>query len=339
MDETSSTRWENTACPLCDAEAATRLWRAPDRLYRRPGEFQLVRCGRCRHVYLNPRPTPDSMAYFYPDDYGPHHLLESKITGKTSSEESPNERTPWYLSEIVRKIPGLRRSYYWLKDSQAEYLPNPCQTGGRALEIGCGDGAFLEQLRARGWEAQGIEPAEKPARVAQSRGFEIHVGTLQPNLFPAASFDAVFAWMVVEHLHDPRAVLCEVHRILKPSGCLAVSVPNFACWEPRVFGTYWYALQLPTHLHQFTPRTIRMLLEQSGFDRIRLIHQRNVFNILGSIGLWLERAVPRLELGRRMIQFTDYPTMWGELALAPCAKLLAWTRQAGRLTIIAKPSG
>lgn len=340
MEKTSYIRWENTNCPMCDAvDAATACLGAPDRLYGAPGEFQLVRCRRCGHVYLNPRPTRDSIGSFYPDHYGPHHLLESvrAATERETDDSKPAERSPWYLSRMARKVPGLRALYYWLRDSGSDIVPSLRPTGGRALEIGCADGRFLEYLRAQGWHAQGIEPAEKAALVARSRGFDVHSGTLEPDLFPAAHFDAVFAWMVIEHVHDPRQVLQEVRRILRDSGSLVMSVPNFACWERRVFRSWWYALGLPVHLHQFTPRTLRGILRSCGFDQVHIIHQRNMLNVVGSVGLWLRAVFPKVALGPRLVRFPDDPTMWGQLGLAPCAKLLAWIRQGGRLTVVAKP--
>lgn len=340
MAENSAVCWETADCPLCGAPDATAkpCLHGPDRLFEVPGTFQLVRCGCCGHVYVNPRPTPASIGIFYPEHYGPHHLLEPDPTPDNKNDTGrTKERSPWYLSPLARMIPGLRSLYYWLKDSRSEIIPPSGPAAGNALELGCADGRFLERLRTLGWNAQGIEPAEKPAQLARNRGFDVHQGTLESNLFPANHFDAVFAWMVIEHVHEPRQVLQEVCRILKDSGSLVFSVPNFACWERRFFRTYWYALGLPIHLQQFTPRTLRTLLHECGFDHVQIIHQRNLLNVVGSLGLWIRTVFPRLSLGSKLVHFTDSPTMWGQLALAPCAKILAWIRQGGRLTVVARP--
>ena len=53
----NSVAWETTACPLCGETRSTPILRASDLLYRVLGEFSLVRCDACRHVFLNPRPT------------------------------------------------------------------------------------------------------------------------------------------------------------------------------------------------------------------------------------------------------------------------------------------
>lgn len=329
-----SIEYEEVPCPLCGSADESPLLSGRDNLYGVPGEFRLVRCRQCRHVYLNPRPTSATIGLCYPPAYGPHQCDEEREDENKTAESDSG--SPWYLSSWVRRIPGLRSLYYWLADSKSEYIPQVDNSRKRALEIGCATGSFLMRLREEGWDATGVELAEAPAGEAARRGFDVHIGTLESAAFADASFDAVFAWQVVEHLPDPKQTLREIHRVLKPRGWFAFSVPNFACWERWVFGRCWHTLELPRHLHQFTPRTLRMMLSETGFDSVKIIHQRNVLNIILSLGIVLRRRFPDSTLGQRLIDFTDQPTMWWQLILAPLAKLLAVLRQGGRLTVIAR---
>lgn len=330
--------WEQVPCPLCGSPRWSSYLKGREWLFDLPGEFQLVRCRDCRHVFLNPRPTPESIHHYYPRAYGPYHLIEpSESTVETATRTpSADAHPPWYLSRGVRAIPGLRRLYYWLSETYAEVIPEVEGPSKRALELGCADGRFLMRLQQSGWEVQGVEFAEEPAQRALARGLPVHVGRLEPGLLPARSFDAVFAWMVIEHLHDPLATLREVRRIAKDTAWLVLSVPNFGCWEPKVFGRYWYSLELPRHLHHFTTRSLRRMLEQCGFRMVRVIHQRNLLNLVGSIGLWWRAWFPRSRLAARLIAYPDHPGFWSQLAMAPWAILLAWMRQGGRLTVIAR---
>src|SRR3546814_19345766 len=59
--------------------------------------------------------------------------------------------------------------------------------------------------------------------------------------------DLIVGWMVLEHLHQPLAVLRKLRRWIQPDGWLVLSVPDAGSLEFRVFGDRWYALQLPTH--------------------------------------------------------------------------------------------
>ncbi|GDY08279.1 hypothetical protein LBMAG52_17650 [Planctomycetia bacterium] len=332
----NSVAWETTACPLCGETRSTPILRASDLLYRVPGEFSLVRCDACRHVFLNPRPTRECIGNFYSADYGPFRGGEIANCELSGGREQRSVFDP-------RSWRWLRRLVLWWIDSRAAPIPACADTAKqRALELGCSHGAFLIQLRELGWECLGIEPAAEVASRAAERGFDVRVGPLEevvavdPQTFTPLSFDAVFAWMVIEHLHDPVATLRLVRELLKPGGTLSFSVPNFGCWERRAFGRFWYAMQLPTHLQHFTSGSLRRLLEINGFELLDLIHQRNVNNLVGSVGLWLRTKFPRWSVGERLIRWTDNPSALGLCLLAPIARLLAMMRQAGRLTVVVR---
>lgn len=347
---TELTSWESTGCPLCGDQRSRPVVIASDLLYGCPGEFTLTRCEACRHVFLNPRPTRECIGLFYPADYGP-------FRGELSSGRKPKADGRWPLSRFFdpRKWPWLKQILLWWIDSRAAPIPKleisdlksqisnqTSEIPPRALELGCSHGAFLQQLRERGWECVGIEPAAEVAGRAAERGFDVRVGSLEsvvasdPQTFAPSSFDAVFAWMVIEHLHDPVATLRLVRELLKPGGTLSFSVPNFGCWERRAFGRFWYALQLPTHLQHFTATSLRRMLEASGFELVELIPQRNVNNLVGSAGLWLRTKFPRWSLGERLIRWTDDPSALGLILLALPARIFAAAHQSGRLTVVAR---
>lgn len=347
MSESASSNavsWETTACPLCGNARSSAVFVASDLLYGSPGEFTVVRCDACRHVFLNPRPTRDCIGQFYPADYGPFRGALSVPRPLASDQCGP---LPNGRGTVLRSWRWLRRLVLWWIESRAAPIPEiqisnlKSQIPRRVLELGCSHGAFLQQLRDRGWECLGIEPAAKVARRAVEHGFDVRVGSLESvvstdaQTFAPKSFDAVFAWMVIEHLHDPVATLRLARELLNPGGTLSISVPNFGCWERHFFGRFWYALQLPTHLQHFTTASLRRLLEASGFELVQMIHQRNVNNLVGSLGLWLRTKFPRWSLGERLIRWTDNPSAIGLCLLAPLSRLLAMSRQSGRLTVVA----
>lgn len=298
-------------------------------LYGRQGLVRVVRCRGCGHYYQNPRPTRETIDVYYTGAYGPH----APATAPPAA--APAARTPWHLSRPVRAIPGLRALYHWLSDPYSE--PPPPGPPGRMLEIGSGQGRYLEAMQQQGWTVEGIEPAFEPGERCRARGLVVRTGRFEDFDLPPSSYDAVVMWMVVEHLHDPIRSLQAIRELLRPSGHLLFSVPNWGCWEPWAFGRHYYILNEPTHLHHFTPRTIRRLLAQSGFEVERLYHQHNAYNIVGSLGLWFADHPVSRHLGERMLAFCEAPSLFGRLALAPLAKLAAACRQGGRMTLVARP--
>jgi len=333
---------ETTPCPLCRADQPTTVLSGRDLLCGVAGEFHVVRCGECRHAYLNPRPDEATIGACYPSDYGPHKTtvaVAAEPTGQIDDamdnvEQCDKLPRPWYLSKWFRMIPGPKWLYYWLTDFRTQFVPEG--KPGRALDVGCAGGDFLMTLRDAGWQAEGVELMPEPAAVAKSRGFEVADGTLEAAAFPAKRFDAVFASMVLEHLHEPRETLAEIHRVLEADGWFVFTVPNFACWERWFFGSYWRGLELPRHLQHYSPVRLQQLLDEFGFDRVNIMHQRNLNNIIATLGLWLRERSWGRRLGQSLIGFTDNPTMWWQLILAIPAKILAFIRQGGRLTVVAR---
>lgn len=332
-------------CPLCDCDESVASVRTPDWTGFVPGEFQLVCCRNCRHVYLNPAPVDASLAACYPEDYGPHQrpLAAAAVPSapcRTTAESnlpSVEEARPWYLSPIVRALPGLRAYFHWATDTKSVWIPRGDGNGKQALELGCSSGWFLAQLRDRGWTPVGVDLVSAPLERAREAGFEVHHGTLESVSFDDGRFHAVFAWMVLEHVPRPRETLSQIARVLKPGGWFALSVPNRACWEPVVFGRHWRGYDLPRHLQHFTARRLENLLRDAGFDVIEVMHQPSSLYWTSSFGSWLRRAVPQWSLGERlMTDYESHPPLAFSLCLGPLARLNAALRQSGRITIVTR---
>lgn len=140
------------------------------------------------------------------------------------------------------------------------------EPGARILDVGCGTGALVTALSMRGYCAEGIDPW---ASVAGSTpdfpgppDSVLHEGQAESLPFPEASFDAVCAFDVLEHVDDV-ASLAEFRRILRPRGKLLVSVPAHRwLWSNRD--------TLAGHRRRYSRADLVRTVEQSGFkiDRV-----------------------------------------------------------------------
>lgn len=325
---------ETIPCPLCGSSEFDHVMTNRDWLCGVPGEYQFVECSSCTHVFLNPCPIDASLPACYPDDYGPHQQA-------TQSSDPDLDYKPWYARPPIRWIPGIRPLYHWLSRDDSQVIPVPDPQHNRALEVGTGRGDFLTKLRDANWSAQGIEPSPAAADIARSLGHSVETGTIESSNLPDHTFDAVFAWMVVEHVKSPPQFFERVSRFLTPGGKLYFSVPNYESLERRFFGKYWPAWDAPRHLHQFRPRILRQLLSDAGFTEIRVSNHRSVRDYFGGTGLWLLNRNPNSRLGKTLLNwFLVAPPMFVHLACAPVAILLSWLKTTGQLTVTAKmPTG
>lgn len=291
----------------------TRLFTARDRLHRLPGEFWVVRCTTCGLVRTTPRLSGAALAAYYPDDYGPH---------REATDEQP----------VPPARSGLRG---WLKDrfgSRRIWWTPDLPPGSRVLELGSGAGHFVRLALARGWEVHAVEPAGGPAeRLARQARVHVYRGPAEAVRVAPRSFDAAFAWMVIEHLENPHAVLETIAEALRPGGYFVFSVPNAGSWEFTAFRSRWYGLDVPRHLWHFTPGTLARLLGASGFRVERVFHQKVLRNVTGSLEyLALDR--PGLAgVARALERALTPPRVSFALGAA-----LAAVRQGGRITVVAR---
>lgn len=126
---------------------------------------------------------------------------------------------------------------------------------GRLLDIGCGNGAFVNVALRQGIESYGIDVAD----VAQDKT-RIYVGELESVSFPTCEFDCVTMHDVLEHFPDPLSSLREVMRIVKEEGQLILEVPDFHCSSGK---RHWKERE---HIWFLRRKDVERMLDQAGFD-------------------------------------------------------------------------
>ena len=133
--------------------------------------------------------------------------------------------------------------------------------GRHVLDLGCRDGA-LTQAYAGGNEVVGVDADREALAEAQKLGIETRWADLDDALpFADGTFDVVVAGELLEHLRDPRRVVSEVRRVLRPGGTFVASVPNAYRLKNRLrFVVGRKPEEDPTHLQMFSPSDVRALL-------------------------------------------------------------------------------
>ncbi|MGH9794414.1 MAG: class I SAM-dependent methyltransferase [Candidatus Acidiferrales bacterium] len=223
-------------CPLCGGEDA-RL------LFERDG-WPVVRCS-CAMVYL-------AKEISYREQSAQHEFSESY------AQETERRRR---ASPLLHAISRFARK---LKPPMPQRLLGKTlerRTSGRLLDVGCGDGSFL-QAAARHFEVTGVEISAAMAERARQRvrGAAIHTGPLTEIALPDASFDVVTLFSVLEHEWRPLPALAVVARVLRRGGVAILKAPNFATWNRMIRGAEWCGIRLPDHCNYFTPATLSRAL-------------------------------------------------------------------------------
>ena len=309
---------ESAPCPLGCNKGDKDVLIGRDLLHDLPGKYTVVQCCECGLMRTTPRPTQETIGFYYPDDYGPYLGTQVRRTEHASS-----------LKKLLKPI--VKRVFNFNTHRLPSLVP------GQMLEVGCASGAFLHQMGSLGWKVRGIEFSEKAAQAAAQLGYHVHSGPLETAQPPDEPFDLIVGWMVLEHLHDPVGGLQKLREWAKPGAWLALSVPNSASLEFRLFKEKLYALHLPNHLYHFTPETLGRVLHAGGWTLEKVYQQRVLSNVIASTGYVL-RDRGYAKLGQKLIEFPERAVKWN-YALYPLAWLFSVFGQTGRMTVWARARG
>jgi SAM-dependent methyltransferase len=217
-----------------------------------------MQCPDCKFIYVSPLPSKEDIELYYNDN-----SYYADYTGKKWRE--------WNI-----------RHHYLRKLELIEYY---CHKG-RLLDVGCADGLFLNLAKSRGWNATGVEISDGLSLQARDNfNLQVHKGTLSSAKFPADSFDVVTFIHNLEHSPNPRSIIKEVNRILKPGGHIFVAVPNlderirkFIRLLPINSEIKHSILKIaggicpPDHLCTFSKSTLYLLLRENGFSPQKYVY-------------------------------------------------------------------
>jgi len=259
---------ENVSCNLCGKLKTDFILEVVDNTIGQEQKFNVVRCKSCGLVYVNPRPSQNEIAQYYPEDSYYSYSFRDDTTLKRRIRNYVIEEQGGYLHSgkdslmvcLIGKIVATLT-----KNQVLMFVPSI--PNGKALDIGCGCGELLLWLKKHGWsEVHGVEMSKGAVDLAHKHSLNVYCGELVHAHYPDRHFDFIVMNQVLEHMHDPMLTLKEVHRILKPDGQLLVGVPNFGSYENAVLGKHQSILkEVPRHLYHFTQKTMTQMLDESGF--------------------------------------------------------------------------
>lgn len=204
---------------------------------------EILQCNKCKLVKTSGISEIDYSDYHRDDDYEKHQD---------------------HFRNIFQKI----------YSTVTKYFPHP----GKILEIGCSTGTLLTLFKEKGWEVWGIEPSISFWN-AQEKGIRVLGANLLDATLEENNFDLIVVNHTLEHMSKPLANLNKVYKLLKKGGKLYIGVPNFDSLDSRLWKNGWKMLLPEEHNYQYTPYTLRKLLEKAGFKIIETKTNEGIWSL------------------------------------------------------------
>ena len=317
------------SCPVCLNPATGPALTGTDFLFETTSRiFTLHACSCCHTLFLNPMPDSSEIAAFYPAEYwwkaGQAGILKR-------------------LESIYRRV-ALHDHVAFITKAAAN------RTSPAILDVGCGSATLLGLLKRYGFRVRGVDFSSEASKIAKSEnGVDVTVGSLEDARFPDQSFDVVTLFHVMEHVTNPRRVLSEVARVLKPNGVVILQVPNIESWQFKIFGARWYGLDIPRHVIDYSKNSMFKLLAESGFTPGRVRH----FNLRDNAPAFVSSMFPSLDPVSRTVRHRKHnvresaPAAWLRhlvylffvISAYPIALLESAFGRGATIMIDASPSG
>ncbi|MBE9570721.1 MAG: class I SAM-dependent methyltransferase [Proteobacteria bacterium] len=233
-------------CFLCGHSMYKELRGLTDNRFGNPGEYYIAKCDHCGVLQTIPVPDTEQLKKLYEIYYnfgGEKGTIYTKVRDV-------------FLNSFVYRS--------WMTiDGDVSFHSRRGQ--GQLLDIGCNEGRGLAIYQRNGFDPEGLELNEKAAQDARMAGFTVHIQPLE-EFQPKKLFDIVVLSNVLEHAPNPKEMLKNIHRVLKPGGHVWISCPNSQSWLRKLFGRSWINWHVPFHLFHFSSKTLGQLLQRSGFE-------------------------------------------------------------------------
>jgi SAM-dependent methyltransferase len=183
------------------------------------------------------------------------YLFSDRFTGKFRSRRAALRAHADYPHDTDAEgqfDPGFR-TYVRVADTIDRVPP-----ATRVLDIGCNSGGLGRRLIAeKGCEMYGVDISERLVERARAKGYRAYAGPAEELRFDDDFFDVLVVSELLEHVHDPRPVLAEAHRVLRAHGMLLGDVPTErGRWGHATIADHRY------HARVFTRESLESLLSE-----------------------------------------------------------------------------
>jgi 2-polyprenyl-3-methyl-5-hydroxy-6-metoxy-1,4-benzoquinol methylase len=247
-------------CPLCNSEDVLVIYKNISQTV----EADIFRCGECEHLFSLVR-----------KDIKTEELYSDEIYKVVENRKSIFDRI------IQREYKKVLHQLDKLKVNK-----------GALLDFGCGKGKFGSLAREDGWSVKAVETAHDRADYARTiYGLDVNSDFYSGGSIFKIQFDVLTLFHVLEHLPQPGILLNQlVLDNVSENGIIVVEVPNLKSWQARIAKEKWIHLDVPRHIHHFSPERLKKLLLDINLKPVKSTTYSFHLGVLGMVDSLLKKT-------------------------------------------------
>ncbi len=246
-------------CPLCNGKNVSVVYERLPHFH----QAALMQCNNCGHLYS-----------FIREEINVSDLYSDEIYKVVENRHSIFDRI------IKREYAGVLKQ-----------LDNMKIAKGNLLDFGCGKGQFGNLAEKNGWRVKAVETS--PERAAYARnvyGLDVNSEFYSSGSIFNIRFDVLTLFHVLEHLHVPGQLLQELIKTnVTENGIVIIEVPNIGSWQSRIAKDHWIHLDVPRHIHHFTPERLNKFLVSLGLVPVKRTYFSFHLGVLGMVDSLLKK--------------------------------------------------
>lgn len=248
-------------CILCNSENSKFILKASDTYMKVDDKiYSLIQCNDCKLTTLKPLISDNELKKYYPLNY--------KVFNEQKNIYFNNKNFLSTIKVSLTKVLRLNTLELFLEKYSLKTI--------NYLDYGCGNGKNIFTLSKKfsQWNFYGYDKFNKNILYTDEKNIffynDENLKYINDNYF-----DIINLSSVIEHVSDPKKLLILLNKKLKKNGIIIVKTPNFDSLSRKIFKKYWHNLDIPRHLHIFSPKNLDYLLEEFNFSKIITIYSRN----------------------------------------------------------------
>jgi SAM-dependent methyltransferase len=276
-DDSEASAGVNAECRICGNQIDNREYTAREMMFGLRHTFRYFECSRCGCLQI--ATIPEDMGPYYPSAYYSFEPASPPPEPRSSLKDRLRTlRDRFAMSR--RGLAGKLLFKIYPRDELLPFLvPVRLRTSSRILDVGCGSGLLLLQLRALGFKhLLGVDPF-----IDRDIHYDSGVAVRKSTVFDVlGEWDLIMFHHSFEHIREPLETLKRCARMLAPGGCCLLRIPTVSSYAWEHYRTNWVQLDAPRHFFLYSIRALELLSAQAGLKIADVVYDSSGFQFWAS---------------------------------------------------------